>query len=437
MSLEAVAFSAQQQSDAALGAFQRALTHCPAYLPALEGAAQIQFARKSPAAVPLLERIVTQQPTNVPAHAMLATTLAAQRNCKAALPHFATAEPAMRTHPELQQSYGSCLADTGDLAAALVQYQELAAAHPSDAAQYDIAVLQWRGGRGQEALRTLDPLLSSGQFEPAFSLGSRVAESLGDTAHAVAWLRQAILLSPENVDNYVAFANLAFIHSSFQVGIDVLNAGLQRLPSAAPLLVARGVLEVQISQQPQAIADFEQAHKLDPQLSLSVDALGIVQSQQHQDKASLDLFRKQAQQHPDDAVVQYLLAEQLGENENTGTDDLNDAIAAAKRATALDPQYQPAHDLLAKLYLRAGEPKLAIAQANLALAQDPNDQEALYQQLMASRRSGDTAAIKSLVDRLQRARAENERKQHGCVSCPCNTDRSHRFMTCSIRRRRS
>ena len=413
LSLEAVAFTAQQQPDAALDAFQRALQHCPAYLPALEGAAQIEFGRKSPKAVPLLDRILAQRPTDVLTHAMLASTLAGQRNCKAALPHFVAAQPAMPTHPELQQSYGSCLADTGDLPTALAQFQELASAHPSDAAQYNVAVLQWRAGQGKEALHTLDPLLTSAQFESAFSLASRVAESLGDTAHAVAWLRQAILLAPENVDNYVAFANLAFIHNSFQVGIDVLNAGLQRLPSAAPLLVARGVLEMQISQQSQAIADFEQAHKLDPQLSLSVDALGIVQSQQHHDKASLDLFRKQAQQHPDDAVVQYLLAEQLGENENTGPDDLKDAIAAAKRATTLDPQYEPAHDLLAKLYLRAGQPGLAIEQAKLALAQDPNDQEALYQQLMASRRSGNTAAIKALVERLQQARAENEKKQHG------------------------
>ena len=412
LSLEGVAFSAEQRTDEALGAFKHALTRCPSYLPAMEGAAQIEFAEKSGDAVPLLQRIVALQGNNVAAQAMLASALAAKDDCTAALAHFAAAHPMLADHPELQQSYGSCLAETGDLPGALVQYKALAAQHPGDAYPYDVAVLEWRNHNGPQALTALQPLIAAGQFEPAFSLASRIAESLGDTAHAVEWLRTAILLAPNDGDNYLAFANLAFVHSSFQVGIDMLNAGVQRLPGAAPLLVARGVLEVQLSQQTQAIADFEQAHKLDPQLSLSVDALGIVKTQEHQDQASLDLFRAQARQHPEDPVVQYLLAEQLGEDENTGKADLEAAIVAARQAARLDPGYEPAHDLLAKLYVRAQQPALAIEQAKLALAQDPNDQEAIYQELMASRHSGDQAAIKALVSRLNEVRKQNEDKQH-------------------------
>lgn len=413
LSLEAVAFSGQQQPGAALAAFQHALARCPNYLPAMEGAAQIEFARSAPEATPLLTRIVKLQPSNIPAHAMLASAFSARGDCSAALPHFAAAQPMLPSHPELQQAYGRCLAESGDPSAALDQYRSLAAQHPSDAFQYDVAVLEWRQGHGPEALASLQPLLVSSRFEPAFSLAARLAESLGDTAHAVEWQRQAILLAPDNLDNYLAFANLAFVHNSFQVGIDMLNAGLARQPAAAALLVARGVLEVQLSQQAKAIADFQQAHKLDPQLALSIDALGIVKTQQHQDRASLALFRDQAKQHPVDPVVLYLLAEQLAEDENTGKADLDAAITAAKRATTLDPQYEPAHDLLAKLYLRAQQPALAVEQARLALAQNPNDQEALYQELMAVRRSGDQTSVKDLVARLNQARKENVQKQQG------------------------
>ena len=176
--------------------------------------------------------------------------------------------------------------------------------------------------------------------------------------------------------------------------------------------MARGVLEVQISRSDLAIADFEQGHRLDSKLSFAVDAVGIMQSQQHQSAESLALFEAQARQHEDDPLLQYLLAEQLShaKDENNG-EQLAAAIAAAKRAVTLDPRYQAAHDLLAVLYVRSNQPALAIQQAELALALNPSDQDALYQEIMARRRSGETAKIPALTARLMEARSENQRQQ--------------------------
>ena len=411
LSLEGLAYMAQHQAEPALEAFGHALRMCPGYLPALEGAAQLQLARKSPEAVPLLTRITAVQPENVAAQGMLASALESNGRCQEALPHFAASQAMFPATPALTQGYANCLAQTGDLASALQQYRTLAQEHPGDAYVYDMALLQWRLKQPKEALVTLEPLLSARQFEPAFALGSRVAEDLGDTPKAVELLRTAILLDPDRVDNYLEFANLAFAHTSFQVGVDMLNAGLRRLPSAAPLYVARGVLEMQISQQEQAVADFREAHRLAPKLSLSEDALGMVQTQQHQSQASLASFREQAKQHPQDPLVQYLLAEQLAESGEGSSADVETAIAAARRATELDPGYQPAHDLLAKMYLRGQQPRLAIEQAEMALKLNPDDQEALYQELMARRRSGETRDLDVLVARLNRVREENARKQ--------------------------
>jgi tetratricopeptide (TPR) repeat protein len=91
--------------------------------------------------------------------------------------------------------------------------------------------------------------------------------------------------------------------------------------------------------------------------------------------------------------------------------NLEAAIAAAKRAAKLDPRYKAAHDLLAVLYLRAKQPRLAMQEAELALALDPNDQDALYQEIMARRRSGETAELPVLVARFNQVRKENARKQ--------------------------
>ena len=190
----------------------------------------------------------------------------------------------------------------------------------------------------------------------------------------------------------------------------MLDAGLGRLPTSAPLYVARGVLKVQLSESDAAIADFEQAHRLDPKLSFAVDAVGMMQSQQHQGANSLTLFETEAKLHPDDPLLQYLLAEQMSESASDET-QLAAAINAGKRATVLDPGYQAAHDLLAVLYLRAKQPELAIVEAELALAQDPTDQAALYQEIMARRRSGDTRELQALTERFDQARKENARRQ--------------------------
>lgn len=407
LSLQAVAFAGLHQQDSALHSFQRALTKCPGYLPALEGAAQIDFSQHSAAAAPLLRRILAIQPDNIPAHAMLASALQEHGDCAASLPHFAASEPLFDSQPVLRQNYANCLAKTGDLANALQQYTALVANDPSDANHYNLAVLQWRNKNPQQALATLEPVLNARQFGPAFALGSRIAESLGDTPRAVDLLRTAILLAPDELENYLAFANLAFAHTSFQVGIDVLNAGLQHMPNTAQLYLARGVLEMQLSKQDEAIADFQKAHQLDRELSLTEDALGIVQTQQHQNTASLSLFQQQARLHPDDPILQYLLAEQLSE----GGGDPAPAIAAARQSTKLDPHYSPAHDLLAKLYVRSEQPKLAIEQSELALTQNPDDEEALYQEMMAQRRMGTTAKVQELSARFKEARKKSLSKQ--------------------------
>ena len=412
LSLQGVALSAIPDAERALHSFNNALTSCPRYLPALEGAAQIQFAQHRAETIPLLERVLAVQPANITANAMLATMLRETGKCKEALPHYAASQALFANRPDLVQGYGTCLANTGDLSSALDTYQHLLATNPNDSIRYDVALLQWKTHAAADALTTLDSMLTGAHDVPALALASKIHEEQGDTPKAVSLLREAILQSPDDVENYLDFAAIAFAHTSFQVGVDMLNAGLKRLPDSPPLLVARGVLEVQLSQPEAAIADFEAAHKRDPKLSFAMDAIGILHSQQHLSTDSLALFESQAKLHPDDPLLQYLLAEQLAEDgARSDPAQLEKAIAAGKRAVALDPTYRAAHDLLAVLYVRGNQPKLAIEQSEAALALDPNDQEALYQEILSRRRLGDTAEVKALTARLEDARRTNAEKQ--------------------------
>ena len=124
-------------------------------------------------------------------------------------------------------------------------------------------------------------------------------------------------------------------------------------------------------------------------------------SQKHESAASLALFRKQAQLQPQDALLQYLLAEALFESDGG---DLKEAITAAQTACTLEPDYQPALDLLANLYLRTEQPALAARQAELALARDPNDSVALFAEIRAKHKLGKEEEVPALVKRLEQAK---------------------------------
>jgi tetratricopeptide (TPR) repeat protein len=415
LSLRGLALNGMQQVTAAKQSFEKALRSCPADLLALEGAAQIAYAQKESDATTLLQRILAQRPDDVTTHAMLASVYRSHREYRAALPHFEASRPMFASHPQLQEGYAFCLATTGDDTRAAENYQALLDSHPNDSVRYNLSLVQWKLHNPEAALQTLQPLLTGGGAVAPLELGSAIAEDAGQTPEAVQLLRRAILRQPGNADNYLRFAQLSFAHSSYQVGIDMLDAGLTQLPDVGRLYLARGVLEAQLSQFDRAIADFEKAHRLEPHLSLATDAIGITQSQQHQSAASLRIFQQQAQLHSSDSLLQYLYAEALSEaTPQNGA--LPRAIAAAERSVKIEPGYQPAHDLLALLYLRAGQPERAAKEAELARKIDPADETALYQEIMARRQLSQTAEVQELVQqlaKLQKANTDQQRQHKG------------------------
>ena len=120
------------------------MTICPNYLSALEGAAQIEVSNHRVEAIPLLDRVLAVQPQNITAHAMPATLLRGQGRCSQAVSHYSASRALFSSRPDLEQGYGACLTDMGDLNAALPLCQQLLASDPNDTVRYDVALLQWK-----------------------------------------------------------------------------------------------------------------------------------------------------------------------------------------------------------------------------------------------------------------------------------------------------
>jgi len=86
--LRGIALSGKGDKREALGAFRHALENSPDYLPALEGAAQIEYENGAKDAVALLQHVLQLRPNDPTSHAMLAALAYRRGDCATAVPHF-------------------------------------------------------------------------------------------------------------------------------------------------------------------------------------------------------------------------------------------------------------------------------------------------------------------------------------------------------------
>jgi tetratricopeptide (TPR) repeat protein len=397
----------------ALSAYQHALQLQPNYLPALEGAAQTEF-QIGRDARPLLEKILSQRPDEPVSHMLLGILDARNDDCSGAVDHFSHASAVMAHQPEALTDNGSCLAAANRSDAAVSSFSAALALDPGSApARFNLALAQFNAHDPDGALGTLTPLTSGSPGHPdALVLAAQIDESKGDTAHAVTLLRSALLLDPKDLDAYLQFATLSFDHASPQVGIDIVNAGINQMPGEPQLYLVRGILLAQTGEFAKAADDFDAANRLDPRLQFLGVAQGLVQSQEHNSAAALEKFRAAVRAHPGEAYAWYLLAEALAEKgKPEGSAEYREEIHAATMAVKLDSKLVEARDLLSGAYYAGGHMQEAIEESRTALAQNPKDESAVYHLMLALRQTGHDEEARGLVQQLVQLRANSKVNQ--------------------------
>lgn len=415
--MQGAALAGQGRKKEAFAAFRHAIKLAPNDIPALQGAAQIAYDSGDPAGIPVLEQLLKLRPNDVTSHGMLAVLQYQQGKCADAVVHFEKASALFATRAPALDAYGTCLVRLKQLDKAAEAFAQSLALQPDNPRAMQVtASVQLMAHQPEKALATLEPLLGQHPDASALELASAAYESMHDTDKAVDALRQAILLDPHNVNLYVDFAVLSSTHQSFQVGIDAVNDGIHLLPNAAALYFARGVLYVQIAQYDKAQADFDKAYQLDPNQTLSVAALGLAAVQQNDLTRALADVREKLAHRPRDPILLYLQADILTQQgAEPGSPDFETAMRSAKEAVALRPSLEPAHGVLAKLYLQAGQFAEAATQCRKALEIDPKDQTAVYHLIQALRKTDKKDEIPALLKRLAQLREDatkEEREQY-------------------------
>jgi tetratricopeptide (TPR) repeat protein len=415
--MQGTAYSGVGKKTDALASFRKALKFSPDNILALHGAAQIEYDAGSAAGIPLLQHLLRLQPGDMTSHGMLAVLEYQQGNCSAAVPHFEKAAALFESRLPALHAYATCLVRLKQFDKAATVFQRAVALIPDDRRERQVlASVQLMAHASNEALITLDPLLAANPDSATLDLASAAYEAEHDTDKAVDALRQAILLDPQNVSLYVQFATIAARHQSFQIGINVVNDGINLVPNAAPLYFARGVLNVQLADYDHAEEDFAKAYELDPSQSLTVAAQGLAAVQRNDLPHALDDVQKKLAQKPDDPILLYMQADVLTQQGAApGSPEFQTALRSAKKAVALRPSLGPARSVLAKLYLQDGHYAEAATQCRLALDINPKDQTALYHLIQALRKTEKKQEIPELLKRLAQLRQDatkDEREQY-------------------------
>jgi len=423
--MQGVAYVGQAQKKEALTSFRSALKISPDYLPALHGAIQIEFENGSPAAIPLLQRVLRDHPGDSTSHAMLAVLEYQRGNCAAAAGDFEKAGTLVDSQLDALHAYATCLVRLKQADRAVKVFQRALALDPDDPRERRLlASVQLMAHQPQDALATLEPLLQNNgnaADAEALELAANGYEAIKDTPQAVSLLRQAILLEPGNVNLYLDFANLSFAHDSAQVGVNVVSDGIAMQPKAAPLYFARGVLYIQLADYEKGQSDFEKAYELDPSQSLSAAAQGLAAAQENDLDRALARIQASLARKPKDAILLYLQAEILAQKgTDPGSPEFQKAMRSAKQAVALEPSLGAARGVLASLYLQTGQYKEAVGECRRVLLSDPKDRTALYHLIQGLRKTGNNAEIPDLLKRLallrqQAAKETSERYQYKLV----------------------
>ncbi len=412
--LNGMALERQGESEAAFDSYKKALQIAPDYLPALKAASQMKYAAGSQDAVPLLERLSRLSGEDELPHGMLAELAYKRGDCKAAAAEYQASRSLLPSQIHSLEKFGACLVALQNIPDAMAVFQQIHSLAPDNTnARYNLAVVELMAGNPAAVIDTLTAAGIQDLDAESLSLLGDAYEQTGDTPKAVDTLRLALLKNPDDIRNYIDFANLSLVHSSYQVGVEMLNVGLRRVPKAAQLYVARGILYVQMGQYEEGDRDFRAAESLNPNFQAAAAARGMAELQASRLPESEAGIRRELAKSPNDAFLLCLLIEVLMRGGAApGSPAFAEAVRLAQKAVKLEPDLALARDALGRLYLQAGRTDDAIEQSRLAVAKDRSDETALYHLISALRKGGHTAELPELVKRLKELRRQAEEKEH-------------------------
>jgi protein O-GlcNAc transferase len=303
-----------------------------------------------------------------------------------------------------QFAVGLSLAQS-DLPDRAIPYFELLRQHYPDSynASYNLVVCYIGVKRFPDAISVANQLIT--QSHETDELDNALAEAYEEnheTERAIAALRRAIELKPQDEDNYLDFANLCINHRDFDNGLKVIAVGLNVLPNSSRLTFERGVLYAMQDRFDLAESDFQKSSRLSPETNFGTVGMGVTYLETGNASKAIDLLHQRLKQNPNDASLLYLLGEALMRNgAKDGEPQYAEAQASLEKSVRLNPDLCLPHVALGEIYLDQERFDDAIVQLERARTIDPKEKSAYSHLAVAYRRAGKPEEARRILNMLK------------------------------------
>jgi tetratricopeptide (TPR) repeat protein len=265
-------------------------------------------------------------------------------------------------------------------------------------AQFLLGVLQLASGRPGEALRPLEiaaDRIPGAAAQEARRLLVEARIRVGEFEAAAIEAQQILAENPDD-----RRARILLGHALLGAGSpERAESALRQAPddsAAAHATLAR--VYVKTKRLEQAQASIERARALEPNSVQWVVDLAWVLEEQGKGEQAISLARESMLEHPDEPEYPNLLGRILVEQGDDAA-----AVTAFRRALEVDPSFVPAFVNLAQIAERGKRPFEARELLQGALAQRPNDAEALRALGLLEYRESNTAAAIEAFEAALRA----------------------------------
>jgi tetratricopeptide (TPR) repeat protein len=391
---------------------------------ALVNLAQIHFANGTPAdlrtAADLFARALAIKPDASLARAL--TVVALRLNNAAAAQNYyreyttrlagSPAQNGATDNAAARAELGGALYEAGLLPEAEA---ELTAALALDPAQTDAVVRLAQVYLARKDIpaagRMLEAALARGlDAAPVYALLAEVYEQSGHYENAIPAMRLAIQRDPQS-EHYRFRYGMLLTSALAPAAAEIrLKEALQAFPTSSKLWFALGLAYFKSSKNDDARQAFARAIELDPKYAPAYAYLGMTHVELGQYAEAIKLYEQSLQANGKLAVVHYLIANTLLNEQNA---DAARIEAELKQAVALDPTFAPSHLTLGKLYNRMERWAEAVAQLQQAVALDADLAEAYYQLGRAYGRLKRTAEAQAVLAKFKTlSEAQKEKRQN-------------------------
>lgn len=274
---------------------------------------------------------------------------------------------------------------------------------------YNLTLAYVRALNYSAAIQTAEELISK-EYKKAelYNLLADAYERTGRTVDAYNALQTATQLEPGDENNYLDLVALGVDHRNYDLAFGIIEIGLRNIPSSFRLRLQRGAVLAFQGQLTRALADFEEAAKLDPRKDLPYFGMVMALMQTDQAAKAKEILRQRLASKPDD----YLLLYALGEMQDRmgappGSPQEKEAVQALERSIQLEPNMSTSRIALGRMLLRRGEVDRAIVELEKALELNPANLSPCYQLSVAYRRKGNKAKAGELQAKFEQFKAED------------------------------